>query len=434
MTPESLNELKQTSIEIKEPTIREMPSPAHTIPQPPSQPKSSGRGRWMWLLVLILLVVGAYFYWSRSGSPQDTQAANKASADQKLNFNVVPVVATHAKRGNIGVYLTGLGAVTPIYTVTIKTRVDGELINVLYHEGDLVQKGQLLMEIDPRPYQAQLDQYEGQLVRDQAILNNARVDLTRYQTLLQQDAIPQQQLATQQAMVAQSEGVVKADQAMIDSAKLNLTYCKITAPITGRVGLRLVDPGNIVHAADTNGLVVITQIQPISVIFTISEDQLPDVRNRMRGGETLGVEAFTHDMTQKIAQGTLTTLDNVIDQTTGTLRLRATFDNKDEALFPSQFVNIRLLVQQKQNVVLLNTAGIQRSGSNTYVFLVKPDSTVTLRNVTIGTTEGDQSEITSGLDAGDTVVMTGVDKLIEGTAVRAQIQGETAKDKQGGTS
>lgn len=411
-----------------------MPSPGHTTlpPQPP--PKSGGKGRWGWLLVLVLLGVGAWLYWFRGGSPQGTQAANKASADQKANSNAVPVVATRAKRGNIGVYLTGLGAVTPIYTDTIKTRVDGELINILYHEGDLVQKGQLLMEVDPRPYQAQLDQYEGQLGRDQAILNNARVDLTRYQMLLQQNAIPEQQLATQRAVVAQNEGVVKADQGMIDSAKLNLLYSKITAPITGRVGLRLVDPGNIVHASDTNGLVVITQFQPISVIFTIPEDQLPDIRNRMRAGQTLQVDAFSHDMAKKIAQGTLTTLDNVIDQTTGTLRLRATFDNKDDALFPSQFVNIRLLVQQKQNVVLVNSAGIQRSGTNTYVFLVKPDSTVTLRNVTIGTTEGDQSEITTGLDADDTVVLTGVDKLIEGSAVRAQIQGENPKDKQGGNS
>lgn len=387
----------------------------------------------MWLLVIVLLGAGAYFYWSRNGSPQDTQAANKA-ADQKSNSNVVPVVATRAKRGNIGVYLTGLGAVTPIYTDTIKTRVDGELISVLYHEGDLVQKGQLLMEVDPRPYQAQLDQYQGQLVRDQAILDNAKVDLTRYQTLLEQNAIPEQQLATQKALVVQSEGVVKADQGMIDSAKLNLVYCKITAPIAGRVGLRLVDPGNIVHATDTNGLVVITQVQPISVIFTIPEDQLPDVRKRMLAGQTLHVDGFNRDMTQKIAQGTLTTLDNVIDQTTGTLRLRATFDNKDDALFPSQFVNVRLLVQQKQNVVLVSTAGIQRSGTNTYVFVVKPDSTVTIRNVTIGTTEGDESEITSGLDAGDTVVLTGVDKLIEGTAVRVQFKDEKAKDKQGGTS
>ena len=420
MTPESHNEIKESSIEIKPPTIKEMPSLAPPA-APPSSKKKSG-GRWLMWIFFIALGSGAYLYWSRSGSPQDTQAANKPAADQKSNSGATPVVATRAKRGNIGVYFTGLGAVTPINTVTVKTRVDGELLNVLYHEGDIVQKGDLLMEVDPRPFQAQLEQYEGQLVRDQAVLDNARVDLTRYQGLLQQNAIPEQQVATQQALVKQSEGVVKADQGQIDSAKLNITYCKITAQVAGRVGLRLVDPGNIVHAADSNGLVIITQIQPISVIFTISEDQLPEIRKRMRAGQTLHADAWDHDMQKKVAQGTLTTIDNLIDQTTGTLRLRATFDNNDDALFPNQFVNVRLLVQEKQGVVLLNSAGIQRSGSNTYVFVVKPDSTVTLRNVTVGTTEGDQSEITSGLQAGDTVVLTGVDKLIEGTAVHAQIQ------------
>ena len=411
MTPESLNDTKQASVEIKGPTFKEIPPP----------PKGRKRTGWVWLVITILLVVGAYLFWYRGGSPHDTQAANKVSSDQKSNSAAVPVVATKATRGDIGVYLSGLGAITPIYTVTVRTRVDGELVNVLYHEGDVVQKGDLLMEVDPRPYQAQLEQYEGQLVRDQAVLENAKVDLARYKGLLAQNAIPEQQVATQQALVAQTEGVVRADQGQIDNAKLNLTFCKITAPITGRAGLRLVDPGNIIHAADAGGLVVITQIQPISVIFTIPEDQLPAVRARVRAGQTLRVDAYDRDIQKKLAQGTLTTFDNVIDQTTGTLRLRATFDNKDDALFPSQFVNVRLLVQQKHGVVLVNSAGIQRSGSNTYVFLVKPDSKVTLRNVTVGTIEGDQSEITSGLQPGDTVVMTGVDKLIEGSPVRVQI-------------
>jgi multidrug efflux system membrane fusion protein len=418
MTPESLNEVKQSSIEIKEPTFREMP--------PPAPPKRRRTG-WVWLVVLLLLAAGAYVYWSKVAGVPDTQAANKAPSDQKANSAAVPVVATRTRRGDIGVYLSGLGAVTPIYTVTVRTRVDGELVNVLYHEGDIVQKGDLLMEVDPRPFQAQLEQYEGQLARDQAVLENAKVDLARYRGLLQQNAIPEQQVATQQALVAQTEGVVRADQGQIDNAKLNLTFCKITAPITGRVGLRLVDPGNIIHAADANGLVVITQVQPISVIFTISEDQLPEVRQKIKAGQILHVDAYDHDLQKKLAQGTLTTFDNVIDQTTGTLRLRATFDNKDDALFPSQFVNVRLLVQQKRGVVLLNSAGIQRSGTNTYVFLVKPDSTVTLRNITVGTTESDQSEITSGLEPGDTVVITGVDKLVEGSPVRAQVPGGGGK-------
>jgi len=339
----------------------------------------------------------------------------------------VPVVAAKTGKGDIGVYITGLGAVTPIYTVTVKSRVDGQLMRVLYKEGDIVHQGDLLVEIDPRPYQVQLTQAEGQQIRDQALLDNARIDLARYQTLLAQNAIPEQQLATQKALVQQDEGTVKTDQGQIDSAKLNLVYCHITAPITGRVGLRLVDPGNIVHASDTNGLLVITQIQPISVIFTIAEDQLPVVLQKMRAGERLRVDAYDREMKAKIAQGWVTTLDNQIDQTTGTVRMRATFDNKANALFPNQFVNARLLVEEKHGVTLVPTAAVQRNSQTTYVFLVKPDSTVTVRPITIGTTEGYDSEVPSGLSPGDVVVMTGVDKLQEGSKVRVQMYGEKAQ-------
>lgn len=328
----------------------------------------------------------------------------------------VPVVGAKAHRGNIPVYFTGLGAVTPIYTVTVRSRVDGELMQVYYKEGDLVHKGDPLVEIDPRPYQVQLSQAEGQLMKDQSQLENSRVDLARYKTLLTQNAVPEQQVVTQQALVTQNEGIVKTDQAMIDSAKLNIIYCHITAPITGRIGLRLVDPGNIVHAADTNGLLVITQIQPMSVIFTLPEDQLPEVLRRLRLGQHLRVEADDRS-NNKLAEGVLETVDNQIDPTTGTLRLRANFANKDNALFPNQFVNVRLLVQLKQGVTLLPSAAIQRNSQNTYVFLVKPDSTVTVRTITTGTVEGDETEVTSGLSPGDAVVMTGVDKLQEGTKV-----------------
>jgi multidrug efflux system membrane fusion protein len=279
------------------------------------------------------------------------------------------------------------------------------------------------VEIDPRPYQVQLTQAEGQLIRDQALLDNARIDLDRYQTLLTQNAVPEQQLATQKALVQQDEGAVKTDQGQIDSAKLNLVYCHITAPITGRVGLRLVDPGNIVHAADTNGLLVITQIQPISVIFPIAEDQLPVVLQKMRAGERLGVDAYDREK-KKLATGWLTTLDNQIDPTTGTVKIRATFDNKDNALFPNQFVNARLLVEVKHGVTLVHTAAVQRNSQTTYVYLVKSDSTVTVRPITVGTTEGDDAEVSSGLAPGDVVVMTGVDKLQEGSKVRVQTYGE----------
>ena len=311
------------------------------------------------------------------------------------------VAAKNPHTGDIGVYFTGLGAVTPINTVTLKSRVDGQLMCVNYKEGDLVNKGDLLVQIDPRPYQVQLTQAQGQLIKDQATLDNARVDLKRYQTLVSQQAIPEQQFATQQATVTQDEGIVKTDQGLIDSANLNITYSRITAPITGRIGLRLVDPGNIVHAADTNGLLVITQIQPISVIFTIAEDQLPIVVAKMNAGQRLTVDAYSRDMTTKIASGTLTTLDNQIDPTTGTLRLRATFDNQDNSLFPNQFVNARLLVQEKHGVTLVPNAAIQRNSQATYVYVVKPDSTVTVRQITIGTTEGDNSEVTSGLTPGE---------------------------------
>ncbi len=314
-----------------------------------------------------------------------------------------------------------MGAVTPIYTVMVKSRVDGELIRVLYKEGQSVRRGELLAQIDPRPFEVQLTQAEGQLAKDQSALENARVDLERYQTLVPHNAIPQQQVATQSALVQQLEGAVKVDEGQIAGAKLNIAYCQISAPVTGRVGLRLVDPGNIVHAADQNGLLVITQVQPISVIFTIAEDQVPAVLHKMQAGQRLSVTAYDRDNKTKLAQGTLTTVDNQIDPTTGTLKLRATFDNRDNVLFPNQFVNVRLLVERKHGVTKVPTAAVQRNSTNTYVYLVKSDSTATVRNVVVGTTEGDQTEVSSGLSPGDVVVITGVDKLQEGSKVIVQL-------------
>jgi multidrug efflux system membrane fusion protein len=364
---------------------------------------------WLSLCVLILVGLIAYFLW-----PKSTKAAPPPPPP-------IPVVAATSHKGDIGVYYSGLGAVTPLATVTVKSRVDGQLMSVRYREGDTVHQGDLLVEIDDGPYRAALTQAEGQLMRDQAALENARIDLIRYQQLVPQKAIPEQQLATQQATVHQDEGVVKLDEGQIESAKVNLAYCKIAAPATGRIGLRLVDPGNIVQTADTNGLLVITQMDPISAIFTISEDQLQVVLKKMAAGQTLEVDAYSRDAKTKLAQGSLTTLDNQIDPATGTLKLRATFENAKGTLFPNQFVNARLLVEEKHGVTLVSTAAVQRNSQATYVYVVKADSTVTVRPITIGTTEGDDSEVTAGLAPGEVVVMTGVDKLQEGTKVNAQI-------------
>jgi multidrug efflux system membrane fusion protein len=382
------------------------------------------RRRWVWgLLLILLLAAGAYTLWPKITGVNGNAPPSKGGGKGGNTPAAVPVVATKTRKGDIGVYLTGLGAITPLATVTVRSRVDGQLTSVRYREGDTVHKGDLLVEIDDGPYQAALTQAEGQLLKDQAALENARLDLARYQTLVPLKAIPEQQLATQQATVHQDEGAIKIDQGQVESARVNLAYTKITAPITGRIGLRLVDVGNIVHAGDTTGLVVITQMDPISAIFTISEDQLPPVIQKMAAGQTLEVDAYDREAQTKVAQGTLTTLDNQIDQTTGTVKLRATFENSKGTLFPNQFVNARLLVQEKHGVTLIPNAAVQRNSQAIYAYVVKPDSTVTVRQITLGTTEGDNSEVTSGLMPGEIVVMTGVDKLQEGSKVTYQIDG-----------
>jgi multidrug efflux system membrane fusion protein len=400
--------------------------------------KPSGSGwRWFWLFVLVLVCAGAWYTWSKGGLTPAAAGSAPPKTGKKGGSGAVPVVAVKAKRGNIGVYINGLGNVTPIYTDSVKSRVDGELMQVHFKEGDIVQKGDLLIEIDPRPYQVALEQAEGQLARDQAILENAKVDLDRYANLLKQNAVNEQQWATQKALVGQTEGIVKTDQGVINADKLNLTYCKITASITGRVGLRLVDPGNIVHATDSNPMLVITQVQPISAIFTVAEDDLPRVLRKLAAGQHLQVDAYDRAgylTGSKLGTGTLETVDNQIDPTTGTLRLRANFDNSNKLLFPNQFVNLRLLLEVKSGVVLVNSAVIQRTTTTTYVYVVKDDKTATVRPITVGITEGDYTEIPSGLDAGDVAVMTGVDKLSEGTPVTVAMAEDTSGGKSGATS
>ena len=329
------------------------------------------------------------------------------------------------------VYLDGLGSVTALYTVTVQTRVDGQLMAIYYREGQQVHAGELIAEIDPRPFQVQLEQAEGQMAHDQALLANARLDLERYRTLATQEAIPKQLLDTQEATVRQAEATIKTDQAAIDDAKLQLLYCRITAPISGIIGLRLVDPGNIVHISDTNGLLVITQVQPITIVFTLPEESLPAVLGKLRAGAMLRVDAFNRDKSRKLASGRLVAVDNVIDQNTGTLRLKAEFENATNALFPNQFVNVRLLVEVRRNQVIVPTVAVQRGSQGTFLYVIKSGNTAEIRKVELGVTEGFQTSINSGLQAGESVVTDGSDKLRPGSLVMAkpEAQGPSSASK-----
>ena len=329
----------------------------------------------------------------------------------------LPVVAAHASRGEVKVTYDALGAVTPLATITVKSRVDGQLMRIGFQEGQIVHQGDFLAEIDPRPFEAALKQAEGALLRDQALLEEARLDQKRYERLVAQDSIAQQQFDAQKALVHQYEGTVEVDQGVVDNARVNLLYTRITAPVTGRVGLRLVDPGNYVQTTDAGGVVVITQIDPISVIFSVPEDNEPQIMARMMSGATLEVTAFDRSGTALLATGKVSTLDNQIDPVTGTVKLRALFDNKDLKLFPSQFVNARLLIDTLHDAVVVPSAAILRGAPGTYVYLIKPDKTVSVRVVTVGPSQGERQAIISGLEPGAAVVVDGSDKLHEGAKV-----------------
>jgi multidrug efflux system membrane fusion protein len=359
------------------------------------------------VLILSLIVFGS----GCGGSDQKPASARANVAP------VVPVSVATAERRDMPFYLTGLGSVNAYYTVSVKSRVDGQLMQVNFKEGQTVKNGELLAVIDPRPYQVVLDQAQAVLFRDQATLRDAKLNYERYKGLLQSSgAMSQQQVDTQQATVDQLEGTVRNDQAAINNAKLNLVYCHITAPVSGRVGLRLVDPGNIVHANDTNAMFVITQLQPIAVLFTLPEDNLPAVSRQM-AKSTLAVDALSRDDQTKLATGKLLTIDNQIDQTTGTGKLKAVFDNKDNSLWPNQFVNTRLLLEIRKDSTVVPAAAIQRGPQGTYVFVVKSDNTVDVRPVTIGFTQDNLSVIASGIAPSDVVVTDGQDKLQQGSKV-----------------
>ena len=399
----------------------DLPEPGSATGSTVRANSASGSRWWIWLVVLAVAAGGYWYYRSSHNKSQDAAAApgggGKSRAAGGVGSYSVPVVVATAQSGDLPVYFNGLGTVTPLNTVTVRSRVDGQLINVAFKEGQFVQQGELLAEIDPRPFQVQLEQAEGQLAKDTAQRRDAEVNYERFQLLFKEGVIPKQQLDTQQAQVGQFDGAIKSDQAQIDNAKLQLTYCRITSPLSGRVGLRLVDPGNIIHATDANGLVVITQIQPISVVFSLPQDQLPQVYDKLRKGVQLNVDAFDRDNTYKITSGKLLTIDNQIDLTTGTYKLKALFDNKENALFPNQFLNIHLLVDMKKGLTLVPVPAIQRGPQGTYVYVVGQGNVVNIRPITIAQTTGNTAGLSAGLKPGEVVVTDGQDKLQDSSKV-----------------
>ena len=385
---------------------------APLVDAPPTTKRRSGR-RLLWISVLALLILAGVVWWMRQASAPQPGGNGRSGAP----MSIVPEAVG---KGDVGINIDALGTVTSLATVTIKSQISGYLMKIDFKEGDDVKKGDLIAEIDPRPYEATLAQANGNLVRDLALLKGAQVDLTRYQGLAAQNAVPRQTLDTQVALVAQYQGTTEADRAAVKSAEVNLQYCRILSPIDGRVGLRQVDQGNYVTPGDANGLVVITQLQPISVLFTVPEDNLQAIAKRTQAGAVLPASAYDRSGTNKIADGTLLASDSQIDPTTGTIKLRALYPNENKLLFPNQFVNVRLLLDTHKDVTTMPTAGVQHGVPGTFVYLVNADNTVSVRKVVLGVTDGDRVEVTSGLVPGDRIVIDGADKLRDGSKINVR--------------
>jgi membrane fusion protein, multidrug efflux system len=403
--PRSRKEIEgdTVSFEFKRPGVR----PVDVV----SRPSRRFRLRWLFWMLLALAIIGAAaWYFPRPSNQPTTGGRTQAGAP-------VPVGVAPVQKGDMPVTLSQLGTVTPLAMVTVKTQLNGYLTEVAFKEGQMVKKGDFLAQIDPRPYQVALEQAEGQLAKDQALLKDAQLDLVRYNTLVAQNSVATQTRDTQIYLVAQDQAAIKIDQAQIDTQKLNLAYCHILSPVTGRVGLRQVDPGNYVQTSDANGIVVVTQLQPISVIFTVPEDSLPEVFKRWHAGAVLQVTAYDRTGAVELDKGTLDTIDNQIDPTTGTVKLRAMFDNEQLILFPNQFVNVQLLVYTMNDTDIVPSSAIQRGAPGTFVYLVKPDNTVAIQKVKIGPTDGQRVAILSGLQPGQSVVVDGADRLRDGAKV-----------------
>ncbi|ARP96666.1 MdtA/MuxA family multidrug efflux RND transporter periplasmic adaptor subunit [Bordetella genomosp. 13] len=389
---------------------------------PATAPRRSRRRLLATMLVIMVAAVALWWFLRPTDAPQQAGPGGRmrgpmAGGPAAMADLPVPVKVTAARSQEIEVVLRSLGTVTAYNTVTVRSRVDGELVKVAFKEGQMVKAGDLLAQVDPRPFQVALAQAQGNQQQNRAQLENARRDLQRYQTLFKQDSIPRQQLDTQIALVRQYEGTLKSDQAAVDNAQLQLDYARITAPIDGRLGLRQVDQGNLISSGDTNGLVVITQTQPISVLFTLPETQLPQVLAQVRAGNTLRVEAYDRADTTRLAVGQLETIDNQIDVTTGTVKLKARFANADQSLFPNQFVNARLLVETRPQVTAIPTAAVQQGSAGAFVFVAKPDNTVEVRQVELGPVNGDWVAVNKGMQPGENVVVEGTDRLRAGARI-----------------